>query len=60
MTAYEFYWADKEGKVHFLGMLPERRKSPERITEESVKDWGRIVIGEWAVINNFYFVQVEV
>lgn len=60
MTAYEFYWKDHEGKEHFLGTLPERRKNTERITEESVKKWGRLIIGEWAKINNFYFIQVKV
>jgi hypothetical protein len=60
MTAYEFYWKDHEGREHFLGTLPERRKNPERITEESIKKWGRLIIGEWAKINNFYFIQVKV
>jgi len=60
MTAYEFYWKDREGREHFLGTLPERRKNPERITEESIKKWGRLIIGEWATINNFYFVQIKV
>ena len=60
MTAYEFYWKDHEGGEHFLGTLPERRKNPERITEESIKKWGRLIIGEWAKINNFYFIQVKV
>ena len=40
MTAYEFYWKDREGREHFLGTLPERRKNPDRITEESIKEVG--------------------
>jgi hypothetical protein len=60
MTAYEFYWKDQEGREHFLGALPERRENPERITEESIKKWGRLIIGEWAMMNNFYFIQVDV
>jgi hypothetical protein len=60
MTAYEFYWKDREGREHFLGTLPERRKKPDRITEESIKKWGRLIIGEWAMINNFYFIQVKI
>jgi hypothetical protein len=60
MTAYEFYWKDQEGREHFLGALPERRKNPERITEESIKKWGRLIVGEWAIMNNFYFIQVKV
>ena len=60
MTAYEFYWKDQEGKEHFLGALPERRRNPERITEESIANWGRLIIGEWAQMNNFYFTRVEI
>ena len=60
MTAYEFYWQDREGREHFLGTLPERRKNPERITEESIKKWGRLIIGEWAEIREFYFIQVKI
>ena len=60
MTAYEFYWKDLEGREHFLGALPERRKSPERITEESIKKWGRLIIGDSAMMNNFYFIRVEI
>jgi len=36
MVAYEFYWQDPiEGYQH-IGTLPERRKNPARITQESV------------------------
>jgi len=60
MTAYEFYWKDREGREHFLGTLPERRNSPERITEESIEKWGRLIIGEWVKMNNLYFIQVGI
>jgi hypothetical protein len=59
MRAYEFYWEDKEGKEHFLGVLPERRKSPERITEGSMLNWGRVVIGEWVRFNKIGFNVLE-
>jgi len=35
MVAYEFYWRDDTEGVHFIGILPERRKRPERITQKS-------------------------
>lgn len=57
MIAYEFYWADKRGESHFFAILPERRKNPERITEESVMKWGKIVSPNSGVI---YFIQIEV
>ena len=59
MVAYEFYWRDEKGKEHFIGILPERRKNPERIRKESVLNWGWKVIGDSPDVNNIYFVQVE-
>ena len=59
MRAYEFYWEDKEEKEHFLGILPERRKNPERITEESIPNWGRMILGEWVRFNRIKFNVLE-
>ncbi len=59
MVAYEFYWRDEAERVHFIGILPERRKKTERITQESVLNWGMKVIGDTSGINDIYFVQVE-
>jgi len=59
MVAYEFYWRDETERVHFIGLLPERREKPERITEESILNWGRKVVGDNSGVDDFYFVQVE-
>jgi hypothetical protein len=59
MTAYEFYYRDEKGKEHFIGILPERRKDPKRITKESVLNWGRMVIGESSDVTDLYFVRVD-
>lgn len=59
MLAYEFYWHDETGKQHLLGILPERRKSPKRITEDSILNWGWNVIGENQDVKNIYFERVE-
>ena len=59
MLAYEFYWLDEAGKMHFIGILPERRKSPERITGEFILNWGWKVIGDNTDVKDIYFVQVE-
>jgi len=59
MVAYEFYWRDEAERVHFIGILPERRKKPERITQESVLHWAMKVIGDNSGVNDIYFVQVE-
>jgi hypothetical protein len=61
MIVYKLYWRDEKEKEHFIGMLPERRKNPERITEESIVNWSRIVLGDNTGIdlNSIYFIQVE-
>jgi hypothetical protein len=59
MVAYEFYCRDETEKVHFIGILPERRGKPERITSNSIMNWGRKVIGDPSDLNDIYFVQVE-
>jgi hypothetical protein len=60
MIAYEFYWHDENGEAHLLGILPERRKGPQRITEESIMKWGNLILGNQADIGSIYFVWVEV
>jgi hypothetical protein len=61
MTAYEFYHRDAKG-VHLIGILPERRKNPERINQESIMRWIRMVLGDSANVedNDLFFIQVEV
>jgi hypothetical protein len=59
MIAYEFYWRDEIGKDHLVGILPERRKNPVRITKESILNWVSMVIGDNLDGNHVYFVQVE-
>jgi len=59
MIAYEFYWRDEIGTEHLVGILPERRKSPKRISKESILNWVWMVIGDNLDGNNIYFVQVE-
>ena len=58
-SAYEIYCFDKDEKAHFIGILPERRKNPERVTKDSVLNWGLKIIGNNADFNNIYFVQIE-
>ncbi len=59
MVAYEFYWLNEKEKPHFLGILPERRKNPERISSESIINWGRSVIGHREDIKEIFFVKIE-
>jgi hypothetical protein len=60
MVAYEFYLHDDIEEFHLLGILPERRKDPLRITQESIMKWGKLVAGDSVDINNMYFIQIEV
>lgn len=60
MIAYEFYWKDDTGRDHFIGILPERRKNPARITQDSVINWGKKVIGDDTEIKDIFFTQVAI
>jgi len=60
MVAYELYVCDEMKEFHSIGILPERRKDPLRITQESILKWGKMVAGDDVKANNIYFVQIEV
>ena len=55
MLVYEFYRRDETGRDVFIGILKERRKAPERITEESILNWGRKIIGDNTEVGDVYF-----
>jgi hypothetical protein len=61
MVAYEFYLQDDDmGEFNLLGILPERRKDPLRITKESIVRWGKLVAGDSVDIHNMHFIQIEI
>jgi hypothetical protein len=62
MVAYELYLREKATGVHLIGILPERRKNPERINQDSIMRWARIVLGDLADVNlnNFFFIRVTI
>ena len=59
MILYELYLRDETGKEYYIGTLPERRKNLERITEESVLNWGKDFIGDRSDSKRIYFIRVE-
>ena len=59
MVAYQFYCQDEYGNQHLVGVLPERRMNSERITEESILNWGWDAMGDNADVNDVHFVKVE-
>ena len=58
MVAYKLYVYDKLKGYELIGILPERRKDPKRITKESVLKWGRMVLGDCADNDNIIFTQI--
>jgi hypothetical protein len=59
MLAYEFYRRDGMNVDHLVGILPERRKNPERITAQSVMKWVRNVLGDNRDIDHIFFIKVR-
>jgi hypothetical protein len=60
MLAYEVYSFDNTNGYELIGLLPERRKSPTRITRESVLNWGKKLLGDNANGKSILFKQVEI
>ena len=60
MMAYEFYWRNEVKGYELLGVLPERRKDPARITEKSVLEWVDRVFGNKFSTKDIYFTQVTI
>ena len=59
MIAYAFYWVEEIDKVHFIGLLPERRKNPERITQESISNFARTILGNEADVDDLFFIEIR-
>jgi hypothetical protein len=59
MLAYQFYCMGEDGKDQLIAILPERRHNPERITDQSILNWARDVIGNSCQGQSIYFVQVD-
>jgi len=60
MEAYEFYWLDRKGRYQIIGVLPERRKNPARVTQESIMHWGKNIFCKELDTKDIYFIQVTI
>jgi len=60
MVAYEFYWLDSKGECEMIGVLPERRKHPERSTKESVTRWGEKFFSNHLNLKDIFFIQITI
>jgi hypothetical protein len=59
MTAYEFYCRDGSGGLYLIGVLPERRSDQERITDESIINWARDLLGDESGVNNISYSTIK-
>ena len=59
MMAYKFYLDDGCGEADLIGILPERRKNPRRITSKSIMKWGKLVAGSYVDPNSIHFIRIE-
>jgi len=58
MVAYAFYMFEDIEKVHFIVLLPERRKNPKRITQESISNYMRTILGNEADVDPLFFIEI--
>jgi hypothetical protein len=60
MVGYELHcWRDPKG-YELIGVLPERKNDPQRITKESVLNWGQKYFGIQLDLGDTYFIEVEI
>jgi len=60
MVGYELYcWHDPKG-YQLIGVLPERRNDPQRVTKESVLNWGQKYFAVQLDLDDLYFIEVEI
>jgi len=60
MVGYELYLRDPIKGYQLVGVLPERRKNPKRITKESVLNWGKKYFGNHMNLNEMFYLEVEI
>ena len=58
MDAYEFYWRDPIKGYQRIGIHPERRENPARITQESVINLARELVGDHIDSNDIFFIKI--
>ncbi len=58
MVVYTIYYFGENEDVHFIGFLPERRRNPERITQESIQNFVTTILGHEVNDNKIYYFQV--
>jgi hypothetical protein len=60
MLVYELYTFNKTKGYQIIGVPPERRKNPTRITNDSVMNWGKMLLGDDVDSKNIFFKPVRI
>jgi len=60
MFAYELYTFNKRKGYEFIGVLPERRKNPTRITKDSIMNWGKSLLGDQVDSKDMFFKRIAI
>ena len=60
MVVYELYWLDPAGEYQMIGILPERRRNPIRITRDSVMNWGKMLLADDVDSKNIFFTRLTI
>ncbi len=60
LIAYEFYYRDASNCAQFIGILPERRNDPKRITPSSILNWAQLLLGDGWDMERVNFVKVTI
>ncbi len=60
MVAYEYYLRDEIKGFELIGVLPERRKDSNRVTEKSILGFGKKFWGDNVDNGDILFIRVAV
>jgi hypothetical protein len=60
MLVYKLYTFNKKKGYELIGVLPERRKNPTRITKESVIRWGRMLLCDDVESKDIFFKPIAI
>jgi len=59
MLVYELYAFNKTKGYELIGVLPERRNNPQRVTKESILNWGQKYLGIHLNLGDMYRIGVK-
>ncbi len=59
IVRYKFYLDDENDDANLIGIIPERRRNPVRITRESIIKLGQLVAGTYVSADRIRFIRVE-